>query len=154
MKGVFLLKWGMLLVLLVFSFNTVAFEIIANDSVVSNEITKMELRAVFGLKLTRWTEGEKITVIAFNGNSDLHSGFCKHILSVFPHQLQSTWDLVKYSGKGQIPIVVSNENEMIDFIKNTPGSIGYLPDRDKEKIKDEKIEGYKILEIVEGTNGR
>ena len=54
---------------------------------------------------------------------------------MFPHQLRRTWDRMTYTGTGQPPITVDSVAEMLEKIKHTKYSIGYIDRR----IEDEKI---------------
>lgn len=120
-----------------------AIDIIANSSLDTQSLTTRELRAVFSLRLKRWSNGLPITVVALNNETDLHKIFCKQILKIFPHQLKLGWDRVTFSGLGQAPIVVKNKEEMIQIIKATPGAIGYIDDTgimDGESIKKVQLD--------------
>ncbi len=89
-------------------------------------INKSTLRAVFTMRLNRWENGQKITVLMLDQNSKIHREFCVQKLGVFPYQLQRILDKRVFSGKSQAPINVSNMEEMITKLLNTPGAIGYI----------------------------
>ncbi|RAR59829.1 hypothetical protein BCL93_108179 [Onishia taeanensis] len=63
----------------------------------------------------------------------VHERFAKQRLSVYPHQLQLSWDRVVFSGTGQAPTKVISQSEMLERIATTPGSLGYL---DREHLDD------------------
>ncbi len=112
-----------------------AIDIIANPSLDTKTLTTRELRAVFSLRLKRWSNGLPITVVALNNETDLHRIFCKKILRIFPHQLKLGWDRVTFSGLGQSPVIVKTQKEMIETIISIPGAIGYI---DSNKFNDEQ----------------
>lgn len=89
-------------------------------------INKGTLRAVFTMRLNRWENGQEITVLMLNQNSETHREFCVQKLGIFPYQLQRILDKRVFSGKSQAPINVSNMEEMIKKLLNTPGAIGYI----------------------------
>ena len=99
-----------------------------------------EIRAIFAMKRQRWPNSKPITVVVLDGSSLLHRRFCKEILQVFPHQLQSGWDKMIYSGRGNGPVVVKSEKEMMDVLAKTPGSIGYVS-------TSTELKQLKVLEI-------
>ena len=84
------------------------------------------LRAIFGMHLRSWEDGTPIKVFVLPSESPVHSTFCKKILNVYPHQLQSSWDRLVFSGTGQAPVEVESEEQMHRKIASTPGAIGYL----------------------------
>ena len=84
------------------------------------------LRAIFSMRLHQWDDGQEITVFVLPKNNKSHIDFCKNKLGIFPYQLQRIIDKCIFSGQSQAPIVVKDSLEMLERLKNTPGSIGYL----------------------------
>ena len=113
-----------------------AVEVIMNASD-SKELTKgnMDLRSIFSMRTRYWANSEKIRVFVLPDNNVLHKAFVKQKLHMFPHQLRRTWDRMTYTGTGQPPITVDSVSEMLEKIKHTKYSIGYIDRR----VEDEKI---------------
>ena len=86
------------------------------------------------MKLRYWQETKPITVFVLEKDDPVHAAFCKKILNIFPNQLESVWYRQVYTGTGQAPIEVASESELIDGVKNTPGAIGYINNKN-ENIK-------------------
>lgn len=84
-----------------------------------------EARGIFSMRVRAWPDGSAITVFVLPGDTKLHSNFVKQQLRLLPHQLKRNWDRMVYTGIGQAPIEVANEQEMLARLKATPGSIGY-----------------------------
>ncbi len=135
-----------------FAADTNAFEIIANKGVIEESLTVRELRAIFSLRLTKWHSTYPITLVVLAENDESHSRFCKDVLSIFPHQLRSKWDLSTYSGTGQAPIVASSQKEVIRIISETPGAIGYIDGVLNGDISNEPIKVIKVVKILESQN--
>lgn len=113
-----------------------AAEVIVNPDVNQFTISQNTLRAIFGMRLLQWPNGEPITVFVLPLTNPVHANFIKERLGVFPHQLERSWDLLVFSGTGQPPISVKSEQEMRKRIAETPGSIGYLSRKDfNEKVR-------------------
>jgi len=108
----------------------------ANKSVVKNSFTRREIRAIFTMRLTRWPNGQPITVFVINDDNPAHIQFCKNILNIFPHQLRAAWNKLEFSGTGQGPIELSSLLEMQQALIATPNSIGYL----KENTNDASLQ--------------
>ncbi|MGH1370457.1 MAG: hypothetical protein ACRBBW_00375 [Cellvibrionaceae bacterium] len=85
-----------------------------------------EARAIFSMRTRVWPDGSPITVFVLPNSSPRHSQFVRSLLTLLPHQLQRNWDRLVYTGIGQAPIEVANETAMIEQLKSTPGSIGYV----------------------------
>jgi len=100
--------------------------VITNKDVQEKSITLGALRSIFGMRLRSWSGGKPVRVFVFSDYYPVHIEFSKKVLGVFPHQLRSSWDRLVFSGTGQAPIQVKNEEEMLERIESTPGAIGYI----------------------------
>ena len=100
--------------------------VITNKDVQEKSITLGALRSIFGMRLRSWSGGKPVRVFVFSDYYPVHIEFSKKVLGVFPHQLRSSWDRLVFSGTGQAPTQVKNEEEMLKHIANTPGAIGYI----------------------------
>lgn len=78
------------------------------------------------MRLKEWPDGTPIVVYVLPDQTDQHKQFAQTILAMLPHQLRRNWDRQIYTGTGQAPIEVANENEMIARVNRTPGAIGYI----------------------------
>jgi len=100
-------------------------QVIVNRSVEVPSLSQYKLRTVFGMRLPSWPDGSAVHVFVLPDDHPLHRRFAKQRLGVFPHQLRRAWNNLIYSGLGQAPSVVANEQEMRDRVAKTPGAIGY-----------------------------
>jgi ABC-type phosphate transport system substrate-binding protein len=101
-------------------------EVIVHPGVSNESLSLGRLRVIFSMRVTRWSNSQPIHVFVLPGNHPLHQRFVKNVLKLFPHQLQSAWDRMVYSGTGVAPTVVSSVEEMRARIASTPGAIGYV----------------------------
>lgn len=109
--------------------------VITNASVDRSELQLTELRAIFTMKKRLWSDGQPVQVYVLTPEQDSHREFCKQVLGVFPRQLQSIWHRLVYSGTGEAPIELNNEQEMLEVIASTKGAIGYIQqEQDHEQI--------------------
>jgi len=100
--------------------------IIANKNISEESLTLGAVRSIFGMRLRSWKGNNPIRVFVFNDHHPLHIEFSKKILGVFPHQLRWSWDRLVFSGTGQAPTYVKTEKQMLEYIENIPGAIGYI----------------------------
>ncbi|MFT4993572.1 MAG: ABC-type phosphate transport system substrate-binding protein [Paraglaciecola sp.] len=101
-------------------------KIIAHMSVTQDELSTSQLRRIFSMRQTSWPDQQEIFVYVLNNEHGVHPSFSKHILGMFPYQLERIWNKLAYSGLGNKPITVKNEQEMLDKIRQQPGAIGYV----------------------------
>jgi ABC-type phosphate transport system substrate-binding protein len=112
-----------------------AAELVVNKTVSATDCSKADIRAIFTMKKTVWSNSRQIRVYTLPDNNPLHKDFVKNNLHMLAHQLRRVWDRMTYSGTGVAPIELGSEQEMTDKIANTPDSIGYLKSRpDNENI--------------------
>jgi ABC-type phosphate transport system substrate-binding protein len=100
--------------------------LIAHPSVGEREISLNTTRLLFSMQMGRWPDGTPAHVFVLPDDSHVHRAFTKDLLVLYPRQLRRVWDRQTYSGTGQPPETVADENEMRKKVADTPGAIGYL----------------------------
>jgi len=100
-------------------------ELVVNSSVPISSLSATEARNIFTMRTQQWPDGQPIKVFVLNDDNPLHKQFSKENLRVFPYKLRRIWDRNIYSGTGDAPITLDNEEEMIKVISTLAGSIGY-----------------------------
>jgi ABC-type phosphate transport system substrate-binding protein len=103
-----------------------AVEVIAHPSVATNRLSLVTAKAMFGMRQTRWPDGNPVRVFVLPDGHFVHQAFSKEVLNLYPYQLRQTWDRQVYSGTGQAPVEVATEEEMLARVSRTPGAIGYV----------------------------
>ncbi len=101
-------------------------ELIVHPDIEHSSLGAHSVRAFFTMRLRRWPNGSPVKVFVLPDRNPLHREFSKQVLGVFPHQLRVAWDRMVFSGTGQAPTEVGDEEEMIRRVGSTPGSIGYV----------------------------
>ena len=116
-------------------------QVIAHKSVNLSQLNVGQVRRIFSMRQSSWSNGQNITVFVLANDHKTHIAFTTKTLGVFPYQLERVWNKLVYSGLGEQPIRVSSESEMIKRIQELPGAIGYV---------DQNIElsGVKRLVVV------
>ena len=100
-------------------------ELIANVGLAGGELSRNEARLFFTMRLQNWSDNQTVKVFVLPDENPLHGAFTKAVLGLFPYQLRRVWDRQLFSGTGQVPVTVSNEDEMFRRVASTPGAIGY-----------------------------
>ena len=124
------LLFAMLLIIVSFcSSQAIAIEVVTNLNVPEMQLTQSQLRRIYTMRQVRWSDNSGITVFVLPSQNTLHHRFAKERLQIFPYQLNRIWHKLTYSGLGVAPSIVDSEEALIEAVKNTPGSIGYINDR-------------------------
>jgi len=100
-------------------------KVIANVTVEEEQLKLKDLRSIYTMKKSLWSNGDRIAVFVLSDDSATHKDFCRKLLKVFPRQLESVWYRLVYSGTGEQPVAVGSEEEMLELVAKTPGAIGY-----------------------------
>lgn len=99
---------------------------IAHPATSDETISRVSLRAIFGMRLQKWPGETATKVFVLRDESPEHATFSKSLLQVFPQQLRMAWDRQVFSGQGQYPEQLSSTQEMLSRVASTPGAIGYV----------------------------
>ncbi|RLA24649.1 MAG: hypothetical protein DRQ61_00390 [Gammaproteobacteria bacterium] len=102
-----------------------AVEVITHPDLKIESLSAIKARNIFSMRSHNWPDGSPVRVYVLSDDNDLHKQFSKQKLGIFPYKLRRVWDRYVFSGTGQAPITVENEDEMIEVISTTKGAIGY-----------------------------
>jgi|TARA_B100000780_G_scaffold275731_1_gene242934 ABC-type phosphate transport system substrate-binding protein len=100
--------------------------VVVNQSVDITTLSPAQLRMIFAGRTQFWPDGSRIRVFVLPPKNDTHQLFCRHLLNIYPYQLERIWQRVVYSGQGEAPKIIDTAQAMQDAIGKTPGAIGYL----------------------------
>lgn len=117
-------------------------KVIVNPSVDDQTISVAQIRRIFSMRQTAWSNSQAITVYVLDNQHKTHQLFSTKVLGMFPYQLERIWDKLVYSGLGDEPIKVENEQEMIERVSQKPGSIGYI-------VQPVDIDSISIIKVLE-----
>ena len=115
--------------------------VIANPDLPVERIASQDLQRIFLGKLTRWGNDEAVVPVVLK-DGPVHESFVTELLDRSPHRFVTYWRQMVFTGRGRPPHGVANEREMVAFVAETPGAVGYVSDRQPR-------DGVKIL-VVDG----
>ena len=116
---------------------------ITHPDVSASSLTATQTRLLFGMRLRQWDDLRPVKVFVLPDSHPVHDNYCKSVLHVFPHQLRTVWNRQVFSGTGQAPMELRSEEEMLEHVATTPGSIGYISREkaDKSKVRIIEVRG-------------
>jgi ABC-type phosphate transport system substrate-binding protein len=100
--------------------------VICNEYVVVDTLNRNDVKKIYLGRKTRWDGGEKITFAALKGGQ-AHELFLKLYVGKTPFQFANHWKKKAFTGKGKVPKSFSTPEELIEYIDQTHGAIGYIP---------------------------
>jgi ABC-type phosphate transport system substrate-binding protein len=116
--------------------------IVVNSSVESKDLSVAQIRRIFSMRQTTWSNDNKITVYVLSNQHQTHQAFSTKVLGMFPYQLDRIWNKLVYSGLGEEPIKVRSEQEMLELVSQKPGAIGYV----MQQVNNNNVKVIKVLE--------
>jgi len=121
-------------------------KVIANSSVRPDSITAAELRSLFLGEKRSLNDGSHIEpVLAKRGTA--HEAFLKRYLGKSDDALQTYYRTLVFTGTGLMPKVLSSDVEIVTYVAQTKGAIGYVD-------VSTPAEGVKVLTILQnGSKG-
>ena len=102
------------------------FKVIVNSGVSVSALSGKEISQIFLKKTTEWPSGLKITPVNLGVDHATREAFSKAIHGKGAHPIERRWETLIFSGMGVPPLKLDSESEVVEFIKNNAGAIGYV----------------------------
>jgi hypothetical protein len=99
--------------------------IIANNSVPVDIVDQNTISNIYRAEETKWSNGDTIVVVMQKAGP-LHEEFVQNIVGLSPVRLRNIWKQVIFTGLGNPPRIFKNEKDLVDFVRDTRGAIGYI----------------------------
>lgn len=109
--------------------------LIVNKANPVEQITTQELRIIYLGKKLEWSPVLKIEVCALE-DREINDAFLKRWLNMDYGHFLRHWKRLTFTGTGPALRLYVDQQEMMDFIRETPGAIGYIsPKNMNDKVK-------------------
>lgn len=109
--------------------------VIAHPNVSVDKLTPDEVNRIFLLKRIMWKNGDRIVPVNREASSDIRIEFSKDVLKASLRSLSKYWNQMQYTGH-MPPVIQESDEAMLAFIRNVPGSIGYIrTDKPPENVR-------------------
>ena len=102
--------------------------IIANKSVSDKTLSKDEAKDIFLGKKTKWSDGKPIHFVIVKDPA-IHESFLRDFINKTPSQFDSFWKNLIFTGKGRAPTSMGSAAEVVKFVTETEGAVGYVDDK-------------------------
>ena len=128
MKQRILMAFFTVTALLFSSFAIAESMVIVNKSVDETTLSKEDVNLIFLGKKTKWENGQKIKVAVLK-QGETHESFLGAYLNKTPAKYASFWKIAIVSGTGFPPKFFQNESDLVKFVAEKQGAIGYISPR-------------------------
>jgi len=103
-----------------------AFKVIVHPSNPATQITRLKVGEIFLKKDKRWPDGQPAVPVEPSGKSPVRQRFDQEIFGKQVIALSAYWQQMIFSGKGIPPPEKSTDADVVTFVRETPGAIGYV----------------------------
>jgi hypothetical protein len=101
------------------------FKVIAHISVKASEVSASELRGVFLETKTSLADGSHVEPVLMK-SGEVHDTFVRQYTGKTTIGLENYYRSLVFTGKGAMPKMLASDAEMVAYVKNTKGAIGYV----------------------------
>lgn len=117
-----------------------SYKIIVNNSNSTTTITTKDVSDLFLKKQSKWSNGTKVMAVDLNSSSDVRKSFSKDIHGKSVGAIKSYWQQYVFAGKGTPPVEKKSDSEVVNYVKNNSGAIGYVS-------ADASTDGVKVIQV-------
>ncbi len=99
---------------------------IANKGISVDNLSRKDIRNIFKGKMVRWPNNSPIKPAVLKSSSEIEETFLENFVNFTAAQWNSYWKKMIFTGRGMPPETFKSIDDMIRFVANTPGAIGYV----------------------------
>ncbi len=115
-------------------------EIIIHPSSKVTTITRAELSKIFLKRLRTWSDGTRAEPVDQVPSSAAREEFSELVHGRSVVTVEVYWKRMIFSGRGVPPRELESDAAVIEFVRSTPGAVGYITD-------SEELEGVVKLTV-------
>lgn len=102
------------------------FVVVINESNPISSVNTDQLARCFMKELSTWSTGDPVVPVDQAASSPVREAFSKAIHGRDVAAVKSFWQRQIFSGSGVPPAELATDAEVLDFVRATPGAIGYV----------------------------
>ncbi len=102
------------------------YKVIVNKSNSVTSLTKKDASDYFLKKKTRWIDKTSVRPVDLSSNSSVREGFSQSVHTKTVAQVRAYWQQSVFSGKASPPVELKTDADVINYVKNNKGAIGYV----------------------------
>ena len=109
--------------------------VVVNAAVAADAIERKDLQRIYLGKKTSWPDKTSIVPVMLK-SGPVHAEFVEDVVGRSEHRFATYWRQMVFTGKGVPPRSFASEDEIVSYVKATPGAVGYVsPATDAAGVK-------------------
>jgi len=121
-------KFLLSILALLFSSSSLAGVSVIVNSANGAAIDEGDISRIFLGKVKKFSTGDKITIVNLKYKQATRNEFEKKVLNKSASQVKAYWSKLMFSGKGKPPKELASDKDILAFVAENPGAIGYVAD--------------------------
>ena len=102
------------------------YKVIVNNANGKSSLAKKDLALLFMKKTPQWSDGTPVVAVDQTEKSTVRERFTLEIHGKSVSAIKSYWQQQIFSGRDVPPVEKSSDAQVIAFVKQNPGAIGYV----------------------------
>lgn len=102
------------------------FHVIVNRSNPTSSATRAEVSAIFMRRIRSWPAGLEIIAVDQRADKQLREQFSQSIHGKGVPFVKRYWQRLIFAGRGIPPVELGSDEEVVAFVGNNTGAIGYV----------------------------
>jgi ABC-type phosphate transport system substrate-binding protein len=98
---------------------------VANSKVPENALSSETVDGILKGRIKRWPNGGLVRLATLK-SGDLHETVLSTYAAMNVGQFSNNWRRIVFSGNGSLPQAFSSEQELVSYVANTDGALGYV----------------------------
>ena len=121
-------RWSVVLGLLVLCPLAAAdeYRVVVNPKNPAVAVERAELARLFMKRVSAWSDGTPVTVVDQERTAPVRVAFSKEVHKKDADAVAAQWATLVYSGRDVPPSVKRSDDEVLEFVRQTPGAVGYV----------------------------
>ncbi len=103
-----------------------AYKLIVNASNPVTQISRLKVGEIFLKKMPRWPDGHPVAPVEPSGKSPIRQRFSLEVYGKPVIAISAYWQQMIFGGKGVPPPERPSDADVVAFVRDTPGAIGYV----------------------------
>lgn len=103
-----------------------AYKVIVNPSNPTAQLSRLKVGEIFLKKAVRWPEGALVMPVEPSARTPMRQRFTLEIYGKQVIAISAYWQQMIFSGKGIPPPEKSTDADVVAYVRDTPGAIGYV----------------------------
>ena len=108
----------------------------------ATQISRLKIGEIFLKKEKRWPDGQPVVPVEPPGKSPVRQRFDQEVFGKPVIAISAYWQQMIFGGKGVPPPEKSSDADVVAFVRETPGAVGYV-------ASSADVSGVKVVAVVD-----